>query len=266
MGYVYTPRINPGGNFCGHDPFKPKLVLAKPAKKGKSGQPRIITLLMERMTAYYYRPSTLPSLNLANGSTRQMRSERREACIVVLASLLKNMDLASLRVGQPTKSGFLNYTLPWLAKHTALPIWRIDRAVKDLKAAKLLSVSQARQLQDDGTWKGLAAVKAISKHLFGVFGLHKMLQYEQKKAVKRLKQKARTWSENDDKKRTLSDISKYALVIGGLKTNPIQRNKRRLNRQPPSDDPPRRIDHSANIDSRMESIKANILSNQAKKA
>jgi hypothetical protein len=228
------------------------LKLVKPARKGKGGQPRVITLLMERMTTYFFRPSTIPSLNLANGSERQMRSERREACIVVMATLLKNMDVASLRVGQPTKTGFLNYTLDWLAAHTALPLQRVDRAVKDLKNAGLLTVSQPRQLKEDGTWKGLAAVKAVSKHLFGVFGLHKMLQHEQKKAVKRLKRKAQEWSENDGQKRTLTDLSKYALVVSGLKTNPLQKSK--IRRRPP---PKEKIpdDYGASIDRHLENLK-----------
>jgi len=128
----------------------------------------------------------------------------------------------------------------------------VDRAIKDLKAAKVLTVAQRRQLQEDGSWKGLAAVKAVSKHLFGVFGLHKMLQYEQKKAVNRLKRKAQEWSANDGQKRTLTGISKYALVVSGLKTNPLQKAKNRPARA--SKSPPKQ-DYSSSIDQRMANIK-----------
>lgn len=251
MSHSYVPRINIGGNFCGHDPLAPKLKLDNPAKKGAGGQPRVITLLMERMTQYYFNPAKIPSLNLANGSDRQMRSERREACIVVLAALLKNMDLSSLRVGQPTKNGFLNYTFDWLAAHTGLPLWRVDRSVRDLKQAGLLTISQPRQLKEDGTWKGLAAVKAISKHLFGVFGLHKMLQIEQKKAVTRLKKKAKEWQANDGQKRTLTDLSRLSLVVSGLKTNPLKKSKRR----PPPPPDCRVDDYSESINQSLENLK-----------
>lgn len=194
--HPYTPRHNFGGNFCGHDPLHPRFTLEKPAKKGAGGLPRVLTLCMERITGYYNRPrKVLPSLDLANGSERQQRSERREACICVLASLLKYTDLASLRVGIPTSQGFLNLTVNYLARNTGMTLKRVERALADLKAAGLLTVSQPRQLTKDGSWRGLAAVKAVSKDLFAVFGLAVMLKKERDKASKRLKEKAQKWAE-----------------------------------------------------------------------
>ena len=88
---AYVPRVNLGGNFCGHDPSDPILNTLNPVKTGKGGLPRVLSLCMERMDSYYARPSkVLPTLNAANGSQRQQRSERREACIRLLKALLKN--------------------------------------------------------------------------------------------------------------------------------------------------------------------------------
>ena len=179
----------------------------------------MLTLCMERMTSYYFRPrKVIPSLDLANGSQRQQRSERREACICLLAALLKYTDLASLRVGVPTSQGFLNLTVDYLAKQTGMTLKRTERALADLKSAGLLTVSQARQLQADGTWRGLAAVKAVSKNLFGVFGLAVMLKKERDKASKRLKQKAIKWQEEQPSQEpwTRTGRARVSLFMGSM--------------------------------------------------
>ena len=191
MGRPYVPRENLGGNFCGHDPLSPRFTLARPAKTGKGGIPRVLTLCAERLKTYYYSPrKVIPSLDLANGSQRQQRSERREACLLSLMALLKYTDLASLRVGIPTQNGFLSLTVDYLAKQTGMTLKRVERAMADLKAAGLVTVAQPRKRLPDGSWKGLAAVKAISRHLFAVFGLGRMLQRERDKASKRLAKKS----------------------------------------------------------------------------
>ena len=91
-------RINPGGNFCGHDPLQPRIELIKPARMGKGGHPPLILAAMARLKDFYHNPTLLlPALNAANGSNRQMRSERHEACVSLGQSLLKHMDQATLR-------------------------------------------------------------------------------------------------------------------------------------------------------------------------
>lgn len=236
----YTARINQGGNFCGHNPEKPRLTLASPARRGKGGHPRVLTLLMERITAYYGAPRRLlPSLDLANGSQRQMRSERREACICVIAAIIKNTDLSSLRVGIPTPDGFLNFTFSWIAGQCGLPLARVERAVRDLKAAGMITVAQPRQLQADGTWRGLAAVKAVSKHLFAAFGLKSMLEIEMKKASKRLKKKAGDWQRRTGRKTTLTDMARFKLLMGGLGSSPGKKRDKGTYKTlpPPAPDP-----------------------------
>ena len=129
-------RINTGGNFCGHNPLKPLFTLAKPARKGKGGIPRVLTLCAERLTNYYNKPrKIIPSLDLANGSQRQQRSERRESCIRLMSALLKRVDLASLRVGIPTANGFMSYTVDYVTIDTGMNQKRVERALSDLKAA-----------------------------------------------------------------------------------------------------------------------------------
>lgn len=219
--HAYTPRVNPGGNFCGHDPANPRFVLKHPVKTGKGGIPLVISRLMERITQYYERPRKLiPSLDLANGSERQQRSERREACVCMLAALLKYTDLTSLRVGIPTADGFKSMTVEYIAKQTGMTLKRCERAIADLKAAGLLTVSQPRQLLQDGRWVGLAAVKAVSHHLFHVFGLGAMLKYERDKASKRLEKKAKEWQRQkeaeDSKPGTRTGRARFGLFMSTL--------------------------------------------------
>jgi len=65
---------------------------------------------------------------------------------------------------------------------------RAERILADLKAAGLVTIAQLRKRLPDGFWQGLAAVKAVSRHLFFLFGLDRRL------TSKRLKQKAQQWA------------------------------------------------------------------------
>jgi hypothetical protein len=96
---------------------------------------------------------------------------------------------------------------------------RSERALGDFKAAGLITISQPCQRFTDGSWKGLAAVKAISKHLFGAVGLDtNTLKRERKKAGKRLKKKAREWEqvEDNDPLATRTSKARMALFMGAL--------------------------------------------------
>ena len=95
----YIPRTNPGGNFCGHQPDAPRLELVRPTTA--KTRPGILRELQGRVRQYYSAPRYIPSLNAANGSKRQQRSERREACLLLLNAILEFTDLASLRCGVP---------------------------------------------------------------------------------------------------------------------------------------------------------------------
>lgn len=190
-----------------------------PRHSGKGSIPRVLTLLSERVRGYYYQPGrVLPSLNFANGSQRQMRSERRDACLLLLGAIIRHVDLVSLRVGFPTKEGFLSLTLPYLARQSGMPQRRAERALRDLKAANLITVSQPRQLMDDGTWRGLSAVKAVSKHLFAAFGLQTALKWARGHATKRLKKKAEGWQSG---RQNLTHLARLRLFLGG--TTPAKR-------------------------------------------
>jgi len=224
VGRPYAPRDFLGGNSCGHDPRSPRLTLTRPAKTGKGGIPFVLSRLMTLLKGYYDNPrQIIPSLDLANGSNRQQRSERREACILMLTVLLKYTDLASLRVGIPTQNGFLDLTIDFLTKQTGMALRRAERALADLKAAGLVTIAQARKRLPDGSWKGLVAVKAISRHLFSLFGLGGMLKRERDKASKRLAKKLKTQKTADQSRLALA----LKTLVGKLSSKP--------SRKPPND-------------------------------
>lgn len=202
---AYVPRVNHGGNYCGHLPDSPRLHFTDTTEKRRPG---ILIELQDRIDRFFADPNVLPSLRNASGSKRQMRSERREACIVLMKVIVEHMDLVSLRCGIPTRQGFMSLTLPHLVKFTGLEQRRAERALADLKKANLITVSQPRQLKEDGTWRGLAAVKAVNKLLFSVFGLHERLVHEIDRAAERLVQKVKQVGG------TLTSWAKNALVIG----------------------------------------------------
>ena len=153
----------------------------------RGNRPRILVEMQKRLDAYLDDPSRhLPTLNAANGSVRQQRLERRIACIQLLRAMLKYLDLASLRVGIPQRDGgFLNMTLPFLAKHAGLPVRRAERAMRDLLRAGLVSAQQRAERTQDGGYRGLASLRQLPAALFGAFNLSKWLRHERSKAVMR---------------------------------------------------------------------------------
>lgn len=178
------------GNRCGHNPASPRW-FAPPEKH--ADRPGVLRRLIERIRDYYPSPSaTLPALNAVNESDRQQRSERREACLGLLGCLLHYTDLVTLRVGVPQPDGsFQGLTMEFLAETSGLGHRRAERAIHDLAAAGIVSVHPIAKRIDDCTYKGFAAIRAVSRSLFDAFGLGAWLRHEREKAAKRREKKER---------------------------------------------------------------------------
>lgn len=199
---VVKQNGNHTGNRCGHDPRKPRWFTAPPWHKQ---HPKIIDRIIAKVRDYYDDPrGTLPGLNFAhpfrNEKKRQRRSERREACCAMLGAILQFCDLVTLRVGRPTESGTAIVGIPMveLAELAGLArinadgtvcIRRAERAVADLKAAGIVTVHEICEKLDNVTYKGLAAIRAVSKFLFEAFGLGQWLAHERRKAKERYEKK-----------------------------------------------------------------------------
>lgn len=185
-----VPSSITGGNRCGHDPKRPLLTPANPIRKGKGGLPRILSLAAERTKAWYDHPKQCPPL-LTQGN-RKTRSERREACLVVLETLLSHLDLASLCLGVPTlANGFIDIDMKIIVRDSGLGQRRCERAIKQFREAGFMKVTQPRGRSDEGHYFGCRAVRVITTALFDWLGLGPMLRRERARASEALRRKAR---------------------------------------------------------------------------
>lgn len=177
-----TDHIN--GNNCGHAPDKPRWFIPP---DNHANRPGILRRIIQGIREYYENPgATLPGLNSVNESDRQQRSERREACVAILGSILHYTDLVTLRVGIPQTDGSMaGLTMSFLAEKSGLNERRAERAIKDLKAAGIITVHSICQKLDDATYKGFAAIRTVSKNLFEALGLSGWLDHERRKAKER---------------------------------------------------------------------------------
>jgi hypothetical protein len=177
------------GNNCGHDPDKPRWF--EPPKQHT--RPKIISKAIAEIRRYYCAPAaTIPSLNLANGSDRQQRTERREACLAVLGCLLHYLDLVTLRVGIPqTDTSFAGISMPFIAEKSGLTLRRAERATADLVRAGLITVHPLCERLADAAYKGYAAIRTISSKLFALLGMSARLRHERERATTRQRKRSR---------------------------------------------------------------------------
>lgn len=205
--------MNGEGNRCGHDPANPRWFA--PPEKHKE-RPRILVKLSERVRRYYDAPAeTIPSLNFANGSDRQQRSERREACISLLGCLVHYLDLPTLRVGIPQSDGsFSGLTMPYLAAISGLGERRAERAIADLVAAGIITVHPIARRIEECVYKGYAAIRTVSAKLFTLFGLGQWLRHERDKASARQRKR---WHKEEARKLAQAQV---AMSAAGAKHPP----------------------------------------------
>jgi len=171
------------GNNCGHQPAAPRFF--NPPEK-HANRPEILRRVQIASQDYYLKPGPLPLLNAANGSTRQQRSERREACIDMLGCILHYTDLVTLRVAIPQADGSTaGLTMPYLANLSGLGERRAERAIHDLKAAGIITVHSICVKLSDTVYKGIAAIRTVSSHLFTALGFDAWLKHERRKATER---------------------------------------------------------------------------------
>lgn len=177
------------GNRCGHVPTAPRF-FTPPATHAR--HPRILVRLQDAIQTYFAQPDCLPSLNAANGSTRRQRSERREACLALLGTLIHYLDLVTLQVGLPQPDGTVRgLSMAFLAARAGLGLRRAERACHDLVEGGLLHIHPRVEATPQGGHRGFPALRRLAGALFKVFGLDPWLQRERDKALKRRRQHQR---------------------------------------------------------------------------
>ena len=189
----------------------PPLRTFKPPE-GHKKRPVVLRKLTERVRRYLNNPAVLPTLNNANASTRQQRSERREACILMLSGAIHFLELSSMRVGVPQEDGTMRgVTMQRLADMTGLGLRRAERAIADLKAAGLIEVHRICEQLPSGEYIGRAAIRTIPKSLFGLFRLGRELSKARDRATQRLRKKR-----NGEPMQAQADLTRRSAVARGL--------------------------------------------------
>jgi hypothetical protein len=198
------------GNRCGHLPSEPRWF--EPPKQHT--RPKIISKAIGEIRRYYRQPaSVIPSLNLANDSTRQQRSERREACLSVLGCLLHYLDLTTLRVGIPQQNqSFQGISMLFIAEKCDLTLKRTERAAADLVKSGLITVYPLCEKLSDTVYKGYAAIRTISTKLFTIFGMGGRLKFERDRAADRQRKRLK---KEDTKSKAKVDL----LITAKLQSN-----------------------------------------------
>lgn len=177
------------GNRCGHNPRNPNLTPSKPIRKGKGGLPRILSLAAERAKAWYFHPKKCKLLQTK--PHRQTRSERREACQIVIETILSHLDLASLCLGTPTlESGFIDIDMRTIVRDSGIGQRRCERAIALLKEAGFMTVKQPRAINDHGDYVGLRAIRVVTTLFFELLNLGPMLHKERARASQKLQRRA----------------------------------------------------------------------------
>ena len=151
--------------------------------------PRILSLAAERAKAWYFHPKKCPPLQAH--PHRQTRSERREACQIVLETILAHLDLASMCLGTPTAaSGFVDIDMRTIVQDSGIGQRRCERAIALFKKVGFMKVAQPRAQNDEGLYFGCRAIRVVTEALFEWLGLGPMLHRERARASERLRRKA----------------------------------------------------------------------------
>lgn len=122
---------------------------------------------------------------------RKTRSERREACQIVIEIILSHLDLASLCLGTPTfDAGFIDIDMRTIVRDSGIGQRRCERAIVLLKEAGFMNVQQPRTINDQCDYVGLRAIRVVTSLFFEFLGLGSMLQRERARATAKLQRKA----------------------------------------------------------------------------
>lgn len=209
----YTPRVNHGGNFCGHDPAKPRFVsTVNPYEdEGWTGEMRdsfghkrkhsFFYNATEILQEAYFYPKTAPSLTYLekdDGVERRLhRTEARSNDINLMTVLTHHVELASInwekgfaRVGVPTEQGLMYYDTKYYMEKTGLSASQLKHAFSRL--AKKGHVKRQRRWveRDKGKFKALTTMTTISLDFYRELGLLDQLKDAAKYAYENLKETA----------------------------------------------------------------------------
>lgn len=201
------------GNRCGHDRKKPNFVsVINPHDKikfpnwnkktdrddlGSRRKPAVIYEIDKPLRLSFDYPRSLENLNFHDGSGRKVRSERREADIMVVQVIYHYTDFASLKFGYQPRSrteafenGFTYYDVKFICAKTGLSESRVKRSIRDLKAAGFITKKRRFIRKEGGKYKGKTSSTMLTKAFFKAIGLWDKVKNLTDRQYKKAKKKA----------------------------------------------------------------------------
>ena len=211
------------GNWCGHDPETPRF-FQKPASHKE--RPKVINWAIEAWRRFYCLPTSyFKEIRMRRNSTRQQRSEAREALASISQVLLHYTELASLRVGVPHASeGFRSLTIEFLADRAGIGLKRAQRAIQLLVRAGYLKMIERFDIKEEEgkeRFIGLAAVKCLTPSFFKACNINlQALSAQRALARKRLNKKRSTFiADAQESQAAARNILDFIAPKGNSKTH-----------------------------------------------
>ena len=205
------------GNRCGHKPDGSTLGVAKSLVTGEQGaQPKLLQMSCEVIDSMFHNPQKfLKSIFFRD--KRQVRSEFREAICKVLKTIMKFVDLATLRIAVPDENGALkNITLGVIAQHAGLSLGRCTKAWEYLQE-RGLARSQKQYEVVEGQKRGLASFKWLALEFFESIGLGSWFSSDRKKRVELAKtRKHRAELKKQKKKPSKPAAAEQKMLLKGV--------------------------------------------------
>lgn len=236
------------GNRCGHDPKSPRFrILENPHKTdsekddyGHTRKQHFFYKTSEIIQDLYFYPKMFKAFTYHHDEfdnpTRLIRSESREADGVLVEALAHHINLASVnhdensdyvRVGVPTKEGFLYLNNRYWQQVTGLSSERLSNAFTSLEAKGVIMRERRYEERDDGKFRSMSTATMIAKEFFEQLGLLDELLDLQEKAYTKLKENAEL----------LKKTARQMLACAKSKPKPEDKKKNReyADSFPPSD-------------------------------
>ena len=189
-GAKRLPRINHGGNFCGHNPDAPRWHFYQAPKKCLPIQKDA----QSRLKSFYWTPSLLPRLCcvLSNGnfrainkdgSHRQISSERRESLVLVLMWVIGRLNFATGKIGVKRyhDGNTHGIAIDTIADELNLSYSSVQRSLAQLNEASYMDYDERYETFKKTTEAGqvekhdrrVISIRSVSPDLFAHLGIAK---------------------------------------------------------------------------------------------
>lgn len=216
----HTLGANVGtGNRCGHNPnIKPTFEFSEKDKK----RPNSVALFVKKISDAFTNRDLFPELKFARdvkpdkfGRIRNQRTDGLEPCILLMAAMAAFCDILTMRVGKPpTKQdpAFHGIRIQDLAKIAGISFTRAEEAMAVWNNTPFVKTIEVCEKQEDGTYKGYAAIRTLSPLLWKRLGLGDILKkdraYLYQQQLKReweAKNPGRKYESNEDRAKRIED-------------------------------------------------------------